>query len=64
MGEAMALGKYGDRKIVASFYYNLSMGALCFLFKKGLFTLDFQVPRGQKVSRLLATSFKIRVANT
>ena len=35
-----------------------------FSFKKSLFTLEFQMPKGQNVSRLLATSFKILVANT
>ena len=35
-----------------------------FSFKKSPFTLEFQMPRGQNVSRLLATSFKILVANT
>ena len=34
------------------------------LKKKKPFTLEFQMPRGQNVSRLLATSFKILVANT
>ena len=32
-------------------------------FKKSPFTLEFQMPRGQKVSRLLATSSKFLVAN-
>ena len=35
-----------------------------FSFKKKPFTLEFQMLRGQNVSRLLATSFKILVANT
>ena len=35
-----------------------------FSFKKSPFTLEFQMPRGQNVSRLLVTSFKILVANT
>ena len=39
-------------------------GSFMFSFKKSPFTLEFQMLRGQKVSRLLATSFKILVANT
>ena len=39
-------------------------GSFMFSFKKTPFTLEFQMPRGQNVSRLLATSFKILVANT
>ena len=39
-------------------------GSFMFSFKKSPFTLEFQMPRGQNVSRLLATSFKILVANT
>ena len=39
-------------------------GSFKFSFKKSPFTLEFQMPRGQKVSRLLATSSKILVANT
>ena len=35
-----------------------------FSFKKSPFTLEFQMLRGQNVSRLVATSFKILVANT
>ena len=35
-----------------------------FSFNKSLFTLEFQMPKGQIVSRLLATIFKILVANT
>ena len=38
-------------------------GSFMFSFKKSPFTLEFQMPRGQNVSRLLATSFKILVAN-
>ena len=40
-----------------------STAALCFLLKKSPFTLEFQMLRGQKVSRLLATSSKFLVAN-
>ena len=40
-------------------------GSLMFSFKKSPFgTLEFQMPRGIRVSRLSATSFKILVANT
>ena len=39
------------------------MGTLCFVSKK-LFTLEFQMPRGQKLSYMLATSYKILVTNT
>ena len=39
-------------------------GNFMFSFKKSPFTLEFQMPRGQNVSHLLATSFKILVANT
>ena len=39
-------------------------GSFMFSFKKSPFTLEFQMPRGQKVSRLLATSSKFLVANT
>ena len=38
-------------------------GSFMFSFKKSPFTLEFQMPRGQKVSRLLATSSKFLVAN-
>ena len=39
-------------------------GSFMFSVKKSPFTLEFQMPRGQNVSRLLATCFKILVANT
>ena len=40
-------------------------GSFMFSFKKKKpFNLEFQMPRGQNVSHLLATSFKILVANT
>ena len=39
-------------------------GSFMFSFKKSPFTLEFQMLRGQNVSHLLATSFKILVANT
>ena len=46
--------------IVKSFVLlQLPTGALCFLLKKCPFILEFQIPVGQKVSRLLATSSKI-----
>ena len=38
-------------------------GSFMLSFKKSPFTLEFQMPRGQKVSRLLATSSKFLVAN-
>ena len=38
-------------------------GSFMFSFKKSPFTLEFQMPRGKKVSRLLATSSKFLVAN-
>ena len=41
-----------------------SMGATYVFFKKNPFTFEFRMLREQKVSRLLATSFKILVANT
>ena len=39
-------------------------GSLMFSLKKSPFTLEFQMPMGQKVGRLLATSSKILVVNT
>ena len=45
-------------------FTTIVQGSFVFSFKKSPFTLEFQMPRGQKVSRLLATSFKILVANT
>ena len=39
-------------------------GSFMSSFKKSPFNLKFEMPRGQKVSCLLATSFKILVANT
>ena len=59
----MAPGKYCNPKIVASFYYNCPWEFM-FSFKKSRFTLEFQMLRGQNVCCLLATSFKILVANT
>ena len=38
-------------------------GSFMFSFKKSPFTLEFQMPRGKKVSRLLATSSKFLVTN-
>ena len=43
---------------------NIVHGSFMFSFKKSPFTLEFQMQRGQNVSRLLATSFKILVTNT
>ena len=38
-------------------------GSFMLSFKNSPFTLEFQMPRGQKVSHLLATSSKFLVAN-
>lgn len=39
-------------------------GSFMFCFKKSSFTMEFQMPRGQKLSYMLATSYKILVTNT
>ena len=45
-------------------FTTIADGSFIFSFKKSTFTLKFQMLMGQKVSRLLATSSKILVANT
>ena len=45
-------------------FTTIADGSFMFSFKKSTFTLKFQMLMGQKVSRLLATSSKILVANT
>jgi len=63
----MAPGKYGDRKSLLRFTYTTDscpweLNNVFFL--KSLFDFEVQMPRGQKISRLLPTRFKILVANT
>ena len=47
------------RPVNCSFYCNCPRELYVFFQKKCPFTLEFQIPVGQKVSRLLATSSKI-----
>ena len=67
MGEAAeSIWRRVNMAIVESLlrFTTIVHGSFMFSFKKIPFTLEFQMPRGQNVSRLLATSFKTLVANT
>jgi len=64
----MAPGKYGNRKSLLRFTYTTDSCPWelnnVFSVLISLFDFEVQMPRGQKISCLLPTSFKILVANT
>ena len=60
----MAPGKYGDRKIVRFVLLQLSLGALCFLFKKVLFPWNFKCWGCKRSVACCNTQFLVALANS